>query len=72
MRCSTCGRRDALGLITLAPNVHEKICDDCWWGWTTHRDKNLFRLLVLLDDGAGALHVFREFQRERAPLQRAA
>lgn len=67
MHCSTCGAPDASGLVTLAPSYHEKTCCDCAEAWSTHRDKNLFRLLMLLDDGAGALHVFRTFQRERAP-----
>lgn len=72
MRCTSCGSCHALGVVTLAENYHERICDDCADAWEGHRDRTLFRLLMLKDDGAGALHVFRTFQRERANPRRAA
>lgn len=36
MKCATCGRKDAPGLVSVTSNVHERICETCAASWETH------------------------------------
>lgn len=65
MTCATCGAKDANGLVSITKNVHERVCCACAAAWDASPEAHVFGFLIDAGDGAGALRLFRDFQRER-------
>lgn len=64
MKCATCEKEGAAGIIDLTENIHERLCAECVEAWT---QDYLIAGRLTAGDGAGALRLFRAFQSERAP-----